>query len=96
MEDILLSMYNKNKCLPYLILEDGQYIFIGDLKIPFDMMNIVKFLIILIKLYFRLRVFLIKITLLIQRGLLGIVNLFVVNAIPIKLLEKILIGKYYI
>ncbi len=22
-------MYNKNKCLPFLILEDGQYIFIG-------------------------------------------------------------------
>ena len=27
-------MYNKNKCLPYLILEDGQYIFIGDFKDP--------------------------------------------------------------
>ena len=29
MEDILLYMYSKNKCLPFLILEDGQYIFIG-------------------------------------------------------------------
>lgn len=29
MEDIVLYMQNKNKCLPYLILEDGQYIFVG-------------------------------------------------------------------
>ena len=34
MEDILLYMYSKNKCLPYLILEDKQYIFIGDHKDP--------------------------------------------------------------
>ena len=34
MEDILLYMYNQNKCLPYFILEDGQYISIGNYKDP--------------------------------------------------------------
>lgn len=34
MEDILLYMYSENKCLPYLILEDGQYIFIGNINDP--------------------------------------------------------------
>lgn len=34
MEDILLIMYKENKCFPFLILEDGQYIFIGDYKNP--------------------------------------------------------------
>lgn len=27
-------MYKENKCLPYLYLEDGQYIFIGNIKDP--------------------------------------------------------------
>ena len=34
MEDILLYMYKENKCLPYIYLEDGQYIFIGNIKDP--------------------------------------------------------------
>lgn len=34
MEDILLYMYNQNKCLPYLILEDGTYKFVGNYKDP--------------------------------------------------------------
>ena len=34
MEDILLYMYNQNKCLPYLILEDGTYKFVGNFKDP--------------------------------------------------------------
>ena len=34
MEDILLYMNSKNKCLPYLILEDGQYKFIGFPEVP--------------------------------------------------------------
>ena len=34
MEDILLYMNKQNKCLPYLILEDGEYKFIGFPEVP--------------------------------------------------------------
>ncbi len=34
MEDILLYMYKQNKCLPFLILEDGQYKFVGFSEFP--------------------------------------------------------------
>ncbi len=34
MEDILLYMNKENNCLPYLILDDGAYKFVGDFKDP--------------------------------------------------------------
>ena len=34
MEDKYLYMKSKNKCLPYLYLENNQYIFIGDIEDP--------------------------------------------------------------
>ena len=34
MEDKLLSMYNQNNCLPFLILEDNTYKFVGDFVDP--------------------------------------------------------------
>lgn len=30
LEDKLLYMYSENNCLPFVILENGQYIFVGD------------------------------------------------------------------
>ncbi len=89
-------MYKQNKCLPFLILEDGQYKFVGFSEFPKRNDEVCELLITLIKLSFQLRVFSMKITLLIQMELLSIVNLFVVNVVLIMLLKKILIGKHYV
>ena len=64
MEDILFIMKNKNKSLPSYILEDGQYKLIKNYRdsVKHDV-EIEKKWIILFKLYFQMKVYLMIITL---------------------------------